>query len=139
MLFRSACAVQYGQTCLAGHEGARALTVASVNAIVTLARTRVEPYAAGGVGVLWSQHIEPDTAALFSGAPPVPPTAVILTEREVSDHGFVMNLGGGFRSAITGKALPPLCKVRHATSSHNHPRHGAARQWGRGPLAREPI
>lgn len=106
-----ACAVQYGQECLPGEQGARSMALASVSALVTLAKTRVEPYVAGGVGVMWSTQTEPDLERLFSGGPGRPPTAVNLQQRDVSDRGFAFNFGGGVRIPVTA-AIAVRSEVR---------------------------
>lgn len=103
------CAIQYGQTCLPGSQGARSATLASVSALVTLARTRVEPYVAGGVGVLWSRQTDPDL--LFSGVPSHPSTSASLVQREVNDRGFAISFGGGIPIPVTS-AIAVRSEVR---------------------------
>lgn len=95
------CAIQYGQTCLPGRQGAESATLASVNALVMLARTRFEPFVSGGIGLLWSTHSEPELDLQFSGVPNTPPIAVTLVQRDAHDRGFTVNVGGGVRVPVT--------------------------------------
>ena len=116
------CAIQYGQTCLPGRQGAESATLALVNADFVLMRTRIQPYVTGGAGLLWSTQIEPELNEQFSGIPNTPPIAVTLVERENHDRGFAINFGGGVRVPVTSSiALRPEVRIYDATllSSYN--------------------
>ena len=95
------CAIQYGQTCMPGHQGAQSATTVSGNVLFLFPRPTVEPYISGGLGVMLSTQIDPDLDMQFSSVPNTPPIAVNLIERETHDLGFAINYGAGLRIPLT--------------------------------------
>lgn len=102
---RLSCAIQYGQTCYAGRQGASTASLISANALVTFGRRRVEPFVTGGMGVLLSTHVEPEMELRFSGIPNTPPISVRLVEQDRNDRGFAINVGGGVRVPMSSHLL----------------------------------
>jgi hypothetical protein len=110
------CAVQYGQTCLPGRQGALAATTAAGNVLFLFPRRTVEPYVTGGLGVMVSTHAEPELDMQFSPVPNTPPIAVNLIERKQHDVGFAFNFGAGLRIPVTSTfMIRPELRLYDAT------------------------
>ena len=99
------CAIQYGQRCMPGHQGARSATTASGNVLFLFPRPTVEPYISGGLGLMLSTQVDPDLDEQFSSVPNTPPLAVNVIDRETHDLGFAINYGAGLRIPLTSSLM----------------------------------